>query len=98
MRGLSRTVSWVHGSTDSSFFFFLMIRRPRRSPLFPYTPLFRSLYRPQPMTIATTASHNKYRIVVKDSLSDRTYWIEKTHPTHPISKRDEALGGSTGSN
>src|SRR5258707_5850468 len=25
------------------FFFFLMIRRPPRSPLFPYTPLFRSL-------------------------------------------------------
>src|SRR5258708_37678789 len=24
------------------FFFFLMIRRPRRSPLFPYPPLFRS--------------------------------------------------------
>src|SRR2546425_13251725 len=29
------------------FFFFLMIRRPPRSPLFPYTPLFRSdLMRP----------------------------------------------------
>src|SRR5260370_12680090 len=26
-----------------SFFFFLMIRRPRRSPLFPYTTLFRSI-------------------------------------------------------
>src|SRR2546429_3257067 len=26
----------------SSFFFFLMIRRPPRSPLFPYTTLFRS--------------------------------------------------------
>src|SRR2546430_16338897 len=25
------------------FFFFLMIRRPPRSPLFPYTPLFRSV-------------------------------------------------------
>src|SRR2546429_9616043 len=28
-----------------SFFFFLMIRRPPRSTLFPYTTLFRSLYR-----------------------------------------------------
>src|SRR5215216_7034900 len=28
----------------SSFFFFLMIRRPPRSTLFPYTTLFRSLY------------------------------------------------------
>src|SRR5256885_15301284 len=26
-----------------SFFFFLMIRRPPRFPLFPYTPLFRSV-------------------------------------------------------
>src|SRR5690348_17701566 len=29
--------------TASSFFFFLMIRRPPRSTLFPYTTLFRSL-------------------------------------------------------
>src|SRR2546426_5733792 len=29
-------------TTETSFFFFLMIRRPPRSPLFPYTPLFRS--------------------------------------------------------
>src|SRR5260370_21179288 len=33
----------------SLFFFFLMIRRPPRSTLFPYTTLFRSLYRPGPM-------------------------------------------------
>src|SRR6266446_7461101 len=30
-----------------SFFFFLMIRRPPRSTLFPYTTLFRSLPRPE---------------------------------------------------
>src|SRR2546430_4012020 len=30
----------------SSFFFFLMIRRPPRSTLFPYTTLFRSDYHP----------------------------------------------------
>src|SRR2546430_14073415 len=29
------------------FFFFLMIRRPPRSTLFPYTTLFRSVYRPE---------------------------------------------------
>src|SRR5216683_6916533 len=29
-------------STEKSFFFFLMIRRPPRSTLFPYTTLFRS--------------------------------------------------------
>src|SRR5258708_14482862 len=32
----------AHVSHDSSFFFFLMIRRPPRSTLFPYTTLFRS--------------------------------------------------------
>src|SRR5215204_6637070 len=30
-----------------SFFFFLMIRRPPRSTLFPYTTLFRSRHRPR---------------------------------------------------
>src|SRR5260370_563385 len=30
------------------FFFFLMIRPPPRSPLFPYTPLFRSARRARP--------------------------------------------------
>src|SRR6202162_6548054 len=33
----------------SSFFFFLMIRRPPRSTLFPYTTLFRSWQRPRPL-------------------------------------------------
>src|SRR2546427_5165509 len=33
----------------SIFFFFLMIRRPPRSTLFPYTTLFRSLFLPQPL-------------------------------------------------
>src|SRR5256885_7249996 len=32
-----------NGSTRALFFFFLMIRRPPRSTLFPYTTLFRSL-------------------------------------------------------
>src|SRR3989442_2298174 len=39
------------------FFFFLMIRRPPRSTLFPYTTLFRSLpIRPQPSTPARLIS------------------------------------------
>src|SRR5258708_14038128 len=33
----------IVGSRYSSLFFFLMIRRPPRSPLFPYTTLFRSV-------------------------------------------------------
>src|SRR5256885_11071179 len=35
----------VAGRGWADFFFFLMIRRPPRSTLFPYTPLFRSLPR-----------------------------------------------------
>src|SRR2546426_7711846 len=35
----------LHVRTSRSFFFFLMIRRPPRSTLFPYTTLFRSRLR-----------------------------------------------------
>src|SRR6266581_6276464 len=35
----------MHFTYCDSFFFFLMIRRPPRSTLFPYTTLFRSLLR-----------------------------------------------------
>src|SRR3712207_9429155 len=36
-------VDQCHVNTSLKFFFFLMIRRPPRSTLFPYTTLFRSL-------------------------------------------------------
>src|SRR2546426_5888783 len=35
-------MSLIHSFVSHSFFFFLMIRRPPRSTLFPYTTLFRS--------------------------------------------------------
>src|SRR2546430_15179238 len=38
-----RTSQDTHPLIRFFFFFFLMIRQPPRSPLFPYTPLFRSL-------------------------------------------------------
>src|SRR3989442_8829851 len=37
----------IRASRETSLFFFLMIRRPPRSTLFPYTTLFRSQQRPQ---------------------------------------------------
>src|SRR2546426_12540495 len=54
------------------FFFFLMIRRPPRSPLFPYTPLFRSYTAmprarpaggavPQPALLAARLSAPRWR-------------------------------------
>src|SRR6266487_1411617 len=42
-------LAYEHDETEVTFFFFfLMIRRPRRSTLFPYTTLFRSLLRAMP--------------------------------------------------
>src|SRR2546422_1815088 len=46
MASLTPSLALVNGANASSlslFFFFLMIRRPPRSTLFPYTTLFRSL-------------------------------------------------------
>src|SRR2546425_11999760 len=37
----------LKGRLECFYFFFLMIRRPPRSTLFPYTTLFRSQYQPQ---------------------------------------------------
>src|SRR5687767_15490363 len=51
---------------SSSFFFCLMIRRPPRSTLFPYTTLFRSLF-PEPVP------HQSEPIV--DAVKDGAAWI-----------------------
>src|SRR5256885_16670659 len=42
MRGFGQLMKVVDITAYRSFFFFLMIRRPPRSTLFPYTTLFRS--------------------------------------------------------
>src|SRR2546430_7940071 len=39
-------ISQLYNFGKLLFFFFLMIRHPPRSPLFPYTPLFRSRFSP----------------------------------------------------
>src|SRR2546422_10272906 len=41
------------------FFFFLMIRRPPRSTLFPYTTLFRSLIAQQAQAAGKTVEHHR---------------------------------------
>src|SRR2546427_1107246 len=43
------------------FFFFLMIRRPPRSTLFPYTTLFRSCVRPRPQAACRPAAQGPGR-------------------------------------
>src|SRR5207248_10983189 len=40
----NHTLALSHSLYHSSLFFFLLIRRPPRSPLFPYTTLFRSMF------------------------------------------------------
>src|SRR3712207_7946285 len=52
-------------------FFFLMIRRPPRSTLFPYTTLFRSLSSTTRM-VAIALSHDHY--AVTPSAAGRTKW------------------------
>src|SRR5476651_2783318 len=43
------------------FFFFLMIRRPPRSTLFPYTTLFRSMFGPRTLGATRTAARGQAR-------------------------------------
>src|SRR2546430_15624021 len=45
-------------TADPCFFFFLMIRRPPRSPLFPYTPLFRSILSRPPAASTLPRTYN----------------------------------------
>src|SRR6266487_6349442 len=56
------------------FFFFLMIRRPPRSTLFPYTTLFRS--RPHPRTQCALCC--RHRLNVRDRKSTR---LNSSHPS-----------------
>src|SRR6266487_5666075 len=61
-----------------SFFFFLMIRRPPRSTLFPYTTLFRS-----PWLDAPTASRARSPVPVKPWRSEE-HTSELQSPVHLV--------------
>src|SRR5260370_30143381 len=49
------------------FFFFLMIRRPPRSTLFPYTTLFRSVFQPECLTNALSSCTREQVVNVYDN-------------------------------
>src|SRR5260364_200199 len=49
----------------TAFFFFLMIRRPPRSTLFPYTTLFRSALQPRGDTLPRDATRQPYDLPVE---------------------------------
>src|SRR3712207_8031755 len=69
------------------FFFFLMIRRPPRSTLFPYTTLFRSLARPprrtQPRTPRWAGSRPAHRLPRRGSL------VPPHDETSPVGRSEE---------
>src|SRR5690348_17780328 len=60
------------------FLFFLMIRRPPRSTLFPYTTLFRSRQRSGRRFGSAGARHDRDRLRVRDRKSTR---LNSSHPS-----------------
>src|SRR2546423_8511486 len=50
-------------NTSITFFFFLMIRRPPRSTLFPYTTLFRSRLNPDMVAIRTLEPQDEWQLL-----------------------------------
>src|SRR5258706_10938336 len=61
--GLSNILTHFYSLTFSFFFFFLMIRHPPKSPLFPSTPLFRSALPPLRSRLDLDGSHQRRRHV-----------------------------------
>src|SRR3712207_8601493 len=71
---------------DQSFFFFLMIRRPPRSTLFPYTTLFRSVSSLEWMTPDTTRLP-----------AGSAWWSSGGGPCHHCRRRFYEIHQATGS-
>src|SRR5258707_4627957 len=72
-------------SISSLFFFFLMIRRPPRSTLFPYTTLFRS--RHQPGKAPQRAEHINVRTQVQRRVHPRTFRRSEEHTSELQSRQ-----------
>src|SRR2546421_6359451 len=78
------------------FFFFLMIRRPPRSTLFPYTTLFRSLPDARARSAARLAVS---RQVGRDAMRHvgQSFQLARPDAAGPTGAVDEADDGRTGS-
>src|SRR2546425_3626464 len=70
------------------FFFFLMIRRPPRSTLFPYTTLFRS----RPAGSAAARGGQRSEHLRRDRHPDRHQWFEN-HGAPGQGSRDQRVSG-----
>src|SRR3712207_9529687 len=68
-----------------SMFFFLMIRRPPRSTLFPYTTLFRSALRSSRLLL--THHHNRTVGVTDDCIRDAAHQRASQPTETPAAKR-----------
>ena len=89
------------------FFFFLMIRRPPRSTLFPYTTLFRSNAVSDSLTQSAVGVSWDFLISIKfcekawgrtwnlvvQRLRDAGYRISKTHIESPMKSSHQSLNG-----
>src|ERR1043165_4306020 len=77
------------------FFFFLMIRRPPRSTLFPYTTLFRSVLRVFEPTVYQGVSENKrivtgYPTGLAENWADEIRgWVERALASIPEGRRGQ---------
>src|SRR3712207_8137994 len=67
------------------FFFFLMIRRPPRSTLFPYTTLFRS----PGLVIIAGGKYTTYRVMAKDAVDLGVKVLDRPVPECLTDKRSE---------
>src|SRR2546428_6645125 len=81
------------------FVFFLMIRRPPRSTLFPYTTLFRSLTSANAAVLlapdATTAGQPSITIPVADQVQGVGFYVQgaEGESTTPNSRHDQTSSG-----
>src|SRR5438876_3924031 len=64
-------------------FFFLMIRQPPRSTLFPYTTLFRSLFGRNALTRFQDAASNEVRHLLDDMVAQGDRKSTRLNSSHP---------------
>src|SRR3989442_3912372 len=69
----------LYASRRALFFFFLMIRRPPRSTLFPYTTLFRSPGIPQPLAHYTPAARAGHLVFAAGQLASGEHERSEEH-------------------
>src|SRR6266496_5797916 len=75
------------GECRVSFFFFLMIRRPPRSTLFPYTTLFRSMVPASPSRPATDAAVWPSSIIDRKSTRLNSSHVEISYAVFCLKKK-----------